>query len=72
MVWPIKLAFYSDETKQSKPDYEISIELDDVGIVHSYEVNYGDFIVQANLQKFKIIEISDVKKANLFNFRLFK
>ena len=61
MVWPIKLAFYSDETKQSKPDYEISIELDDVGIVHSYEVNYGDFIVQANLQKFKVIETSDCK-----------
>ena len=61
MIWPIKLAFYPNETRQSKPDYEITIELDDVGIVHSYEVNYGDFVVQANLKKFKIIEISDCK-----------
>ena len=61
MVWPIKLAFYSNDTKQSKPDYEITVELDDAGIVHSYEVNYGDFVVKANLQKFKIIEKSDCK-----------
>ena len=61
MVWPIKLAFYPNETKQSKPDYEITIELDDVGIVHSYEVDYGDFVVKAKLQKFKIIEKSNCK-----------
>ena len=61
MIWPIKLAFYRNETKESKPEYEISIELDEVGIVHSYEVNYGDFIVQANLQKFKKIEITSCK-----------
>ena len=61
MVWPIKLAFYPNETKQSKPDYEIKVELDDAGIIHSYEVNYGDFVVKAKLQKFKIIEKSNCK-----------
>ena len=37
------------------------VELDDAGIVHSYEVNYGDFVVKANLQKFKVIEKSNCK-----------
>ena len=59
MIWPIKLAFYPNQSRQLKPDYEISIELDDVGIVHSYEVDYGDFIVRANLQNFKIIKKED-------------
>lgn len=59
MVWPIKLAFYPSNTKQSKPDYEITIELDEVGVVHNYDVNYGDFIVEANLEKFKTIGTSD-------------
>ena len=61
MIWPIKLAFYPNGTIQSKPDYEITIELDEVGVVHSYNVNYGDFIVQANLQKIRILEITECK-----------
>ena len=61
MIWPIKLAFYPNQSRQSKPDYEISIELDEVGIVHSYKVDYGDFIVKAKLQNFKIIEKTDCK-----------
>ena len=56
MVWPIKLAFYPYETRKSKPDYEITIELDDVGIIHSYKVNYENFIVHADLKKFKVID----------------
>ena len=61
MIWPIKLAFYPNDSRQSKPDYEIEIELDDVGIVHSYVVNYGAFVVRANLQKFKKIEVANCK-----------
>ena len=55
-IWPIKLAFYKQNSNQSRPDYEITIELDNVGVVHSYKVNYGEFIVRAELKEFKILE----------------
>ena len=56
MVWPIKIAFYSKNENKTKPDYEISLELDEVGVVYSYKVNYGDFEVKAKLKDFKVIE----------------
>ena len=62
MVWPIKIAFYSKIENKTQPDYEISLELDEVGVVHSYKVNYGDFEVNARLKDFKIIEKQLCKK----------
>ena len=56
MVWPIKIAFYSKAENKTKPDYEISLELDEVGVVYSYKVNYGDFEVKAQLKDFEVIE----------------
>ena len=56
MVWPIKIAFYSKIEKKTEPDYEISLELDEVGVVYSYKVNYGDFEVKAKLKDFKVLE----------------
>ena len=54
MIWPIKLAFYTQDKKKIKPDYEITLELDKLGVVHSYLVDYGDFQVKASLKDFKI------------------
>jgi hypothetical protein len=56
MVWPIKIAFYSKTESKTKPDYEISLELDEVGVVYSYKVDYGDFEVKAKLKDFKVID----------------
>ena len=56
MVWPMKIAFYSKAENKTSPDYEISLELDDVGVVYSYKVDYGDFEVIAKLKDFKVIE----------------
>lgn len=56
MVWPIKIAFYSKAENKTSPDYEISLELDEVGVVYSYKVDYGDFEVTAKLKDFKVIE----------------
>ena len=54
-IWPINVAFYKDKSKQEKPDYEIYIEIDDVGIVHSYKVDYGNFEIKASLKKFELL-----------------
>ncbi len=58
-IWPVKLAFYNINTKQSKPDYEIKLEIDEDGIIHYYETDYGDFIIEANLGK--ISYLNDLK-----------
>lgn len=55
MIWPIKLAFYTTD-KNINPDYEITLELDQFGVVNSYSVDYGDFEVKATLKNFKIID----------------
>ena len=52
----MKIAFYSQNSRKGDPDYEIKIELDDKGIAHYYEVDYGDFEIKATLKNFEIIK----------------
>jgi ATP sulfurylase len=56
MVWPIRLAFYKNNKNKINPDYEISVELDESGVIYSYRIYYGDFEVNAILNNFNIIE----------------
>ncbi len=55
MVWPIKVAFYREKSKQENPEYEIYLEIDDLGVVHSYKVDYGNFEIKALLEKFELL-----------------
>ena len=54
-VWPIKVAFYKEKTQQAKPEYEIYLEIDKLGVVHTYKVDYGNFEIKALLKKFEIL-----------------
>ena len=54
-IWPIKVAFYKENAKQEKPEYEIYLEIDSLGVVHSYRVDYGDFEINALLKKFYVL-----------------
>ena len=54
-IWPIKVAFYKEKSKQENPEYEIHIEIDDLGVVHSYKVDYGNFEIEALLMKFELL-----------------
>ena len=56
IVWPMKIAFYKENSKSENPDYEISLELDEFGVVHSYNVNYGNFKIKAVLKNFNIMK----------------
>ena len=55
-VWPIKLAFYNYKQKKSSPETEISLELDEDGVVHNYLVNYGDYQMIGKLNKIEVLE----------------
>jgi len=54
-IWPIKVAFYKEKSKQENPEYEIYLEIDDLGVVHSYKVDYGNFEIKAFLKKFELL-----------------
>ncbi len=54
-IWPIKVAFYKENSKQEKPEYEIYLEIDSLGVVHTYRVDYGDFEINAFLKKFNVM-----------------
>ena len=54
-IWPIKVAFYKEKSKQENPEYEIYLEIDDLGVVHSYKVDYGSFEIKALLKKFELL-----------------
>ena len=56
IVWPMKIAFYKENSKSENPDYEISLELDEFGVVHSYDVNYGNFKIRAALKDFNVVK----------------
>jgi hypothetical protein len=60
-IWPIKLAFYNKDTKKAKPDYEIKLEIDEDGIIHYYETDYGDFVIEANLEKLSYLDVLKCK-----------
>ena len=51
----IKVAFYKEKSKQENPEYEIYLEIDDLGVVHSYKVDYGNFEIKALLKKFELL-----------------
>jgi len=60
-IWPIKVAFYKEKSKQENPEYEIYIEIDSLGVVHSYKVDYGNFEIKAFLKKFEVLPKTNCK-----------
>ncbi len=56
IVWPMKIAFYNESSKSENPDYEILLDLDESGVVHSYEVHYGNFKIKAVLKDFNVMK----------------
>ncbi|EKE76506.1 cell envelope integrity EipB family protein [Oceanibaculum indicum] len=50
--WPVRLAFFGpDNAPGGLPDYEMGIRLYDNGIVTEMKLDYGDFVVDATLDK---------------------
>lgn len=50
--WPVRLAFFGpDNAPGGLPDYEMGIRLYDNGVVTDMQLDYGDFVVSAILDK---------------------
>ena len=52
-VWPIQIAYFTESDTSGLPDYELSLLLQENGVVQSYSVDYGDFVLKAKLKSLK-------------------
>ena len=48
--WPVRLAYFDPASLESRPEYEIELDLQDNGVIRSYLVDYGDFSMAGSLQ----------------------
>ena len=54
--WPIRMAFFSAEKQQLEPDYEITINLHDNGVVSGLILDYGDLIIDVELMEIDYLQ----------------
>jgi hypothetical protein len=49
--WPVRMAFFPIQSQQAEPDYEVEVRLNDNGVSNRVLLDYGDFTVNAALEK---------------------
>lgn len=53
--WRIRMAFFPTQSQQAEPDYEVEVRLFDNGIANYFLLDYGDFTVNATLEKIEAL-----------------
>lgn len=53
--WPVRMAFFPLDSDAETPEYEMGIRLLRNGVVDSMRIDYGDFIVDAVLEKLEAL-----------------
>lgn len=54
--WPVSLAYHEASGSEELPDFEISFDLSDRGVLYDVVLNYGDFALQADLEQLETFE----------------
>ena len=49
--WPVQLAYYSGRSGVDTPDFQISFDLNERGVLYDIVLDYGDFALQADLEE---------------------
>lgn len=49
--WPVRMAFFTLQSQQAEPQYEVAVRLHDNGVANHFVLDYGDFTVTAELAK---------------------
>ena len=57
--WPVRLAYFDPASLESRPEYEIELDLQDNGVIRSYLVDYGDFSMAGSLQTIEALQEPD-------------
>ena len=47
--WPVTIAYFKPDAVSSEPTYEISFRIQNNGVIQSYAVDYGDFVMRADM-----------------------
>jgi hypothetical protein len=53
--WPMRLAFFSAEGRDDRPDYEIAVVLHANGVARDMVIDYGDYAIEAVLTAFEAL-----------------
>ncbi|WP_109110819.1 cell envelope integrity EipB family protein [Azospirillum sp. TSO35-2] len=53
--WPVRMAFFPTQSDSAQPEYEMSLRLLENGIAESMQIDYGDFTVNAVLDKIEAL-----------------
>lgn len=54
--WPVSLAYHEATSSDELPDFEVSFDLSERGVLHDLILNYGDFALQADLEQLETFE----------------
>lgn len=54
--WPVRIAYFKPSSQSAEPEYEINFAMQRNGIVRSYEIDYGDFSIKADLRKIEGVD----------------
>lgn len=55
--WPVRIAYFKPSSQSAEPAYEINFAIQRNGVVRSYEVDYGDFSIRADLTKIETVAV---------------
>lgn len=53
--WPIHVAYFNARDPKPDPDYEVGLRLYDNGVADAFVLDYGDFTVDANIEKIEAL-----------------
>lgn len=57
--WPVSLAYHEASGTDELPDFEISFDLSERGVLYDVVLNYGDFALKADLERLETFEAPD-------------
>jgi hypothetical protein len=55
-AWPVNMAYYNIEQGEDGPEFEATFMLDDKGVLYEVGLDYGDFRLEATLEKLELLE----------------
>jgi len=58
-VWPIRMAYFPLQGGDVEPDFEVGALINGQGVAHRYDIDYGNFAVRAELERYEELSPPD-------------
>jgi len=56
-VWPVRMAYFPLRGGDAEPDFEVGALISAQGVAHSYDIDYGNFVIRAVLVQYEEIPL---------------